>query len=197
MNAAAEIELFTCPRHAGNLRLMPSSCADMWRRGRRAHREDTLWHCRGCEIGARHAGLKIATAKAATEADTIAGDDTCIRCGKRPNRLVSKALCIGCYNRCCEFVKGLNARGLFPKCAKPLHKFRATLTLPNDESKAVAAWTCTLRDFIAIVLRQYPDAQIAWPSLTSRAVEELSRTNIVHLPRPYLLYLENPHEKHF
>ncbi len=93
------IVLFTCQRHPGGLRLTPQACARQWQAGKSALPWDRLYPCRGCAIGAGHAG----------EAVPDLGDDDphrCLYCGRRNLRLVSKLICISCANRVFELLRG-------------------------------------------------------------------------------------------
>ncbi|HET8550929.1 MAG TPA: hypothetical protein VFM97_00450 [Gammaproteobacteria bacterium] len=103
------VELFTCPRHAGNLRLMPSSCAAMWNKAQRAEPDDRLFPCRGCEIGARHAGHAPEDAHGRLPAESI-----CARCHRSPRRFIDGRICVSCYNRGREWKLGRNAKGRPP-----------------------------------------------------------------------------------
>ncbi|HET7674633.1 MAG TPA: hypothetical protein VFL54_03830 [Gammaproteobacteria bacterium] len=103
------VELFTCPRHAGNLRLMPASCAAMWQKATHAKPEDRLFPCRGCEIGARHAGHDPDEACGRLPAESI-----CARCHRQPRRFVYGRICVSCFNRQQEWLKGRNAKGRPP-----------------------------------------------------------------------------------
>lgn len=100
-------ELFECPRHTGHLRLSPAACAQNWRRAKKAAPWDALRVCRGCEIGAGHAG----------EAPTPAAptDRECLRCGATDKRLVRDQICISCYNRERELLTGRYRRQAPPQ----------------------------------------------------------------------------------
>ena len=105
-------DLFTCPRHAGGLRLMPKSCGAMWLRAAKhcADRSDPLHACVGCTIGAAHAGLP-------TERQQNACDAICPRCLRSSTKIV-KGVCISCYNREREVRVGRDRRGHVPISAR-------------------------------------------------------------------------------
>jgi ribosomal protein L37E len=75
-------------------------------------------------IGRVHAVGQRANREALSEA--VAKVDTtlaalCVRCGRQSNRMVvSKAVCISCYNREREAKEGRNARGNMPVSYAPL-----------------------------------------------------------------------------
>ncbi len=91
------MEMFTCPHHAGDLTITPATCAQMYRRGKRAEPWDWLAPCRGCQLGAKHAGEVVVPEPATRE---------CLRCGRQARRLIGKRLCLSCYNREREAITG-------------------------------------------------------------------------------------------
>jgi hypothetical protein len=100
-------ELFECPRHAGHLRLTPNACAQNWQRAKKAEPWDTLRVCRGCEIGANHAGE--------APAPQAPSSRECLRCGDADKRLVRGQICISCYNRERELLTGRYRRTVPPQ----------------------------------------------------------------------------------
>lgn len=95
-------ELFTCPRHAGGLRLTAAGCARSWTR----HRADDESPCHGCPIGAGHAGAPV-------EVPPIS--PPCAWCGRSGRRMVrGHTVCISCYNRLREIAIGKDRRGKAP-----------------------------------------------------------------------------------
>ena len=99
----ATIDLFTCPRMHGGLQLSPDSCARSYKAGKRAEAWETAYRCRGCEIGAEHAGEKTVVAQPRL--------NFCVRCGSVSHRIVGRLLCVSCFNRQREYIIGMNARG--------------------------------------------------------------------------------------
>jgi len=71
--------------------------------------------CRGCAVGALHAGDK------APPPASMLGRLLCCRCHRSTRRLLHGALCISCYNRELEVIKGRNAKGRPPVHAIPTH----------------------------------------------------------------------------
>ena len=86
---------FDCP--ALRATLSAANCADNWK-----HRRCLA--CNGCPIGAEHAGEN--------PAPPVRARLPCVRCGRSDLRLLSRCLCISCYNREREAVKGRNAKGI-------------------------------------------------------------------------------------
>ena len=115
-----DFELFTCPYQPGELRLSTSACADQWQRARAKKPEawSALVTCRGCAIGARHAGVSIAVTTAVQLGKELSG--RCTRCYQRSNRMIHARLCPSCYNRGREWMIKRNARGCVPVQLPPL-----------------------------------------------------------------------------
>lgn len=82
-------------------------CARMWEGARDAAAE-TNYRCRGCAVGAAHAGA------AAPTASSFFGVPLCPRCRRTGLRLISDEVCVSCYNRAREFKIGRNAKGQKP-----------------------------------------------------------------------------------
>jgi len=91
----------------------------MWRAANERNSE-LRRQCRGCLLGATHAGEPDANLCDIHEVKI------CARCRREAPRLIWANLCVSCQNRQYEFVRGRNARG------KPLIK------LPPLEPRQVA-----------------------------------------------------------
>ncbi len=116
--SAEKPSTFACPNHSGGLTLTPSACAGMWQRARQLRHEsyNPVEACCGCRIGAGHAGFEDAP----EERKTGLIDHICTRCHRPATRFVYGRICISCYNRGREVIKGRNARGTAPKFLPPL-----------------------------------------------------------------------------
>ena len=94
----------------------------MWRKANRsdyrAEPFEALYHCRGCQLGAAHAGEKaVATSEVAEAIRNV-----CPRCRRLANsRLIGGRLCISCYNRDREARISRNRKGGRPALADALH----------------------------------------------------------------------------
>jgi hypothetical protein len=102
---------FDCTRlHAG---LSTSACADMWRAANE-RRSERYTACQSCVVGAAHAGVSNASRS------PIRNALVCARCARGATRLIHKHLCISCFNRERELMRGRNARGMIPTKLAPL-----------------------------------------------------------------------------
>jgi hypothetical protein len=102
-------DLFRCSTWRATLSV--PACAGRWREAQVAKREraEELRLCRGCEIGAAHAGEKF------IERASNFMDKRCPRCRRGTmRRLIGQRLCISCYNRGREQRLGRNAKGSAP-----------------------------------------------------------------------------------
>lgn len=99
------VPMFKCERLRATLAV--SSCANMWRGGNREGIE-RLERCKACPVGAVHAG------ETAASMSPMMGQCICARCHRGATRLVGKHLCVSCYNRTLEFIKGQNSKGTKP-----------------------------------------------------------------------------------
>lgn len=88
----------------------------MWTNGAIKNSDERYWLCRGCPVGAQHAGVGDATLS------PLYATAVCARCGCGATRLVGGHLCISCKNREYEYVKGRNARGNVPVTHPLLHR---------------------------------------------------------------------------
>lgn len=106
--------MFRC--EARRATISTSACAGMWTHGAIKNSNERYWLCKGCAIGAKHAGVGDATLSP-LYASTI-----CARCGCGSTRLIHGHLCVSCYNRSLEYIKGRNARGNAPVTHPTLYR---------------------------------------------------------------------------
>ena len=119
-----ELELINCPKIAGGLRLSRESCANNYRRGKTAEPWDIVHACRGCSIGAQHAGEAV---------PAVQEGRRCCSCGAtNPTKLVFGCVCISCYNRILEAFKGSNAKGKEPQKIKGIKVGESVLVKRNN-----------------------------------------------------------------
>jgi hypothetical protein len=117
---APAIALVDCARRP--LRLTSFACAKFWLSSNPV--SPPAWEgrvaCHGCPAGAARAGVKLDPAMALRE--RLA--PICPRCRRASDRIIQGRLCIGCYNRHLEVIKGSNGKGGFPRrAAGRLHTF--------------------------------------------------------------------------
>ncbi len=111
--------IFRCERQRATL--TTTSCARMWRAAQERAAPPQPWeslaHCHGCPIGARHAGRPDLILFAPATALRL----ICPRCTRQATRLIRGRLCISCYNRDLEARKGRNAKGSRLRLCAVLH----------------------------------------------------------------------------
>jgi hypothetical protein len=108
---------FGCARYRAQL--LTTACAKRWRQAQtaRGYAADQIEKCRGCPIGAQHAGEKT------VRYSMLFDSPICPRCGRgSTRRLVGGHRCISCFNREREYIRGKNAKGSKPVHAIPLHR---------------------------------------------------------------------------
>ena len=102
--------------------ISPTSCADRW------SKSECGSSCHGCSVGAQHAGRP--------DAPTPPTRMPCCRCGRTDQRLLAKTLCVSCFNRQRETIKGRNSKGDFPMHASA--KLRWGFAIVSHPSTATA-----------------------------------------------------------
>lgn len=105
---APGLRFFRCEPYRATLS-MPG-CATRWRQAQEATgaAAESLTPCRGCKIGAAHAGERAVSYSA------LFGALICPRCRRGGSRMIGGRVCISCYNREREARAGKNARGTAP-----------------------------------------------------------------------------------
>lgn len=164
-------ETFLCPRQPGALVLSPTACATLWQRGRTAQCDSAAWLCRGCPLGAQHAGVAVAPTPVPTPGQW------CVRCGRADLRLIAvSGLCVSCYNREREVRRGRDRRGHAPATVTRVVPITVLVDGRSVERPAaslveVALWAAS-RAPGAILGRPVPLAPGVqpglWPGLSAR-----------------------------
>lgn len=143
-------EMFRCTTWRASLSM--AACARRWEDAQvaKGERAEELRLCRQCHFGARHAGRPSIIERAQNF-----GSNVCVRCERGSGRrLVGKTLCISCYNRQQEWIRGANGKG----------------SKPVKAVEALAYWT------IGVVLDPgAPDERTAEFTNIAVNVEELKR----------------------
>lgn len=138
--------MFGCDRLKASLSL--GGCAKRWSeakapapKGRRrggeigddgASAPDRFAACRGCPVGAQHAG------EAHISYSTLFGASICPRCRKGTTRMIGGRVCVSCYNRQREMREGKNARGNAPTKLQALHSV-VFLAVVGDRVRVIRA----------------------------------------------------------
>jgi hypothetical protein len=146
---------FACTGLAATLSV--ESCADNWRGARARTHDRRRPACSQCPIGAVHAGDEN------VNLSTLYGTSICARCHRTGSRLVGKHLCLSCYNREREVIKGANAKGTAPVKHPPLD-LRTVFYRAGDEckTKTVARSTSTEEMMVAVLRDEPHQAEFAW-----------------------------------
>jgi hypothetical protein len=128
-------DLFRCTPWRATLSI--PACAKRWTEAQTARQErgEELRLCRQCPTGAIHAG------KPFIHRSTVFANNTCPRCRRGTSRrMVGNRVCIGCYNRHREVLKGRNGKGTAPlKTTASLHLIRigVRIDLGSPEERTV------------------------------------------------------------
>lgn len=133
----AGLDLFTCERIPGNLRLTIAGCATQFKRAQTGEIDShpQLEPCRECEAGSANAGAKIIPPLLRV----------CVRCQRGSmRRLIGKLICVNCHTRMKEFVCQRNARGKPPIKYIPLHLYKHDVRtiVARDELEAERVAKC-------------------------------------------------------
>ena len=147
-------EYFGCTRLRANINT--ATCASFWREANLGNSERRAL-CKCCPIGAHHAGVSDASLS------PIRGATLCARCVRPATRLIQANICVSCYNREREFMKGRNARGKIPVkigalCARQItyHSGSRVITIRAERSRSSAEMVVrVLRDSLHL-------ARFAW-----------------------------------
>ena len=107
-------KFFRCERRKATIRI--GACSGMWTSSQSKDAHERYLSCRGCAIGAKHAGAEEATLS------PLFAAPVCGRCGLGSTRLIHGHLCPSCINRQYEWIKGRNARGNKPSTLPALWK---------------------------------------------------------------------------
>jgi hypothetical protein len=139
-------QMFRCEVHRATLRV--NACADMWRQANQQREcPERLDRCKGCQLGATHAG------EGDISSCPITGTDICIRCNRGGMRLVRDEICVSCWNREREWRIGKNAKGQAPKLHPPLYPMSIRV-LAGDEVVTVESQLCVdTRELVVKALR--------------------------------------------
>ncbi len=144
---------FACPKGLG--RFSVAQCVRMHGEAITGGADGARLTCRGCAVGAVHAGV--------AEESRFAHTLTCSRClQKKSARLIRGTICLSCYNREREVLIGRNRKGGVPRLCRPIVAVRLNVALSGAiEQRKVERVAGTLEAVIS-VLRRDPKAAFGW-----------------------------------
>ena len=136
-------QFFRCTRLSATLSV--DSCASRWKKAQRDR--ESCRQCVNCPVGASHAG------ETQTSTSTLLGRPICCRCHRGSDRLVSKHICVSCYNRQREWVLGRNAKGTKPVKQRPLRPIQIAYYADAEIKTIKASLAESATEMIVHVLR--------------------------------------------
>lgn len=135
-------QMFACDRLSATLGV--EQCATNWSR---ATAGDGMLRCKGCRIGACHAG------EDQPNMSPLRGCMVCARCQRGTNRLIFGWLCVSEYNREKEWRAKRNAKGSYPSRMRPLDQRTVAYTEAGEPKRVTRAHTQTTEELVFGVLR--------------------------------------------
>jgi hypothetical protein len=149
IESAPGLKFFRCDAYHATLSM--AGCASRWVQAQTATGEaaDRYAACRGCPIGAPHAGY------APVRYSTWYGVDICPRCSKGTTRMIGNRVCVSCYNRQREMKAGKNARGNRPieLLERPVHKLEVMVEVDGIARRFLDPATCSLTETVLRISR--------------------------------------------
>lgn len=109
--------------------ISPAACAESWRSTR-------YIVCSNCLVGHVHAS-KPGNTKPPQQSRNLDTYRPCIRCGKSGRRLVGRVLCVSCWNRARECLKGKNGKGAAPQKWPSLLRGAAAIVAIDDPAQVI------------------------------------------------------------
>ena len=151
--------MFRCEKRRASM--SSSSCAKLWHEGNRKGCADRFWLCKGCNIGALHAGVGDATMS------PLYASPICARCGTGATRLIGGHLCVSCQNRQYEYKKGRNARGNAPVTHPTLYRISIRYMVGGQVKTKTRDDSVSSAELIVGALRDEPK-QVTFGMLSPR-----------------------------
>lgn len=157
-------QFFRCDRQRASL--STQACAGMWREANHQGLENRL-SCRGCQVGAQHAGEELANLS------PLHGAMICARCHRGAERLIHGHLCVSCQNRQYEAIKGRNAKGTAPSKLQPLVPRRIWFMAGRAPTSLALARTVDTTELMIAALRDSQDrVRFAFRAPAPRATQQ-------------------------
>jgi hypothetical protein len=146
---APDLKMFRCEAYRANLTM--KGCGSRWREAQVASGEaaDRVAACRGCAIGALHAGYKP------IRYSQWFGVSICPRCSRGTTRMIGGRCCVSCYNRARELKAGRNARGNRPVelMERPLRRVELVMDVDGETRLVRDRETLSLLETIVQAMR--------------------------------------------
>jgi hypothetical protein len=152
--------MFKCDRLRASLQV--SACSRSWSEAQRKGAPERFGQCRGCQIGAKHAGVAEATLS------PIFAMRICARCHSGATRLICGHVCVSCYNRQREYLIGRNARGSKPITHPILHRLAVRYRTGGRLKTLRKANVVNTLELIVAALRDEPK-QVTFSMLSPRS----------------------------
>jgi hypothetical protein len=142
-SASTGLDLFRCERQRSTM--TRSGCTRMWlsAQAERPHPWEARHKCATCPIGAGHAGQTMSSVAEAVAALRL----ICPRCNRPSDRQIKGLICVGCYNRQLEAIKGVNGKG-----GKPRLKLRSERVIVIENGTARLAQHQHALNLIEIII---------------------------------------------
>lgn len=161
---------FACEKLSATL--TTASCEKRWRAANDKHRKydpcDPLQRCKGCALGATHAG----------DGDTVSGPfygaQICSRCHRPSPRLIHRRLCPSCINREYELIKGRNGKGSRPIKAAALQRLGVTYSERNKVRTYSQPYALDMVELMVSVMKSNPSPVFCFSSHPVNAPFQLS-----------------------
>jgi hypothetical protein len=135
-------EFFKCEKMLAVLSV--EACVQRWLK---YSDSDGYATCRDCKIGACHAGVEYIQKVPST---------CCVRCGRTDQRLIRRQICISCYNREREYLRGENAKGSFPRDARPIQE----MVVNTTRGSVVVHCAVDQTEAVLLALRENPGCSV-------------------------------------
>ncbi|CAB5280113.1 hypothetical protein IST455A_01008 [Burkholderia multivorans] len=164
------VKHFHCDRMRASLSV--DACAANWNAAS-DRREGACSQCKGCRIGAVHAGYGDANLH------PLHATLTCARCLRMRGRLVHKHLCLSCYNRHREYLIGRNSKGTAPVMHPPLALHTVSYIAAGELRTRTIEHATGRREVIAAILRDERDAVTFAEDIDRAYAVELQARGIV------------------
>lgn len=143
--------MFECVRIPGRLTLSVGSCAKSWQDGNGSDPDKRMrfHHCTRCPQGAIHAGCATLAV-----VNPYYMRKRCPRCDRPSQRMIGGRICVSCYNRELEVLKGRDGRGKVPKNLPQVHAEAVAMVVNGRFACVQVAYAVDLLEAQLVVLRK-------------------------------------------